>query len=108
MQVSIARNNNGTMGCTTKGHCLERFGFIWPFSDPRFGFGAVRGSTNPDFMLNLNGGHSWSMVTIESTPQELGILKRERSERFYFLVIYNDLKEVKVQDKTLIILLYYK
>ena len=27
------------------------------------------------------------MVTIESTPQELGMLKRERSERFYFLVL---------------------
>ena len=27
------------------------------------------------------------MVTIESTPQELGMLKRERSERFYFLVV---------------------
>ena len=29
------------------------------------------------------------MLTIESTPQELGMLKRERSERFYFLVRNN-------------------
>ena len=68
------------------GHCFERFCFIWPFSDPWFGFGVVRGSTNPDFMLKLNGGHRRSRVTIKSTPQELGMLKRERSERFYFLV----------------------
>ena len=89
-----------TIGGTTMGHFLERFCFIWPFSDPWFGFGAVRRSTNPDFMLNLNGGHSRSTVTIKSTPQELGMLKRERSERFYFLVMDNmetkrDIKEIQ-------------
>ena len=52
MQMSITCNNNRTVGGTTISHCFERFGFIWPFSDPWFGFGAVRGSTNPDFMLN--------------------------------------------------------
>ena len=34
MQVSIAWNNNRTIGGTTIGHCFERFGFIWPFSEP--------------------------------------------------------------------------
>ena len=57
MQVPIAWNNNRTIGGTTMDHCFERFCFIWPFPDPWFDFGAVRRSTNPGFMLNLNGGH---------------------------------------------------
>ena len=44
------------------------------------------GIYQPDFMLNLNGGHRRSTVTIKSTPHDLGMLKRELSERFYFLV----------------------
>ena len=79
--MQVLFKNNKAIGGTTIGYCFERFGF----SDLGLAWGRFG-----DLPTLIHAEFEWWSLkeysNHKSTPQELGMLKRERSERFYFLV----------------------